>query len=339
MVKVALIGAGKMGLSHFAIISAHPEVEVVGVCDSAAFLTSVISKQLGVKTFSDYKKMFKEASPDAVIISTPNSTHFEIAKNALELGIHVFLEKPLCLNPAEGKKLFEIASSKNLVNQVGYHNRFIGTFQEMKRLVQTGAIGDLYHMEGKAYGQVVIRPTKSAKTWRSKKSEGGGCLHDYACHVVDLMNFISDVPSKVRSAQLQSIFSADIEDAVFAQFEYKNGTTGYLEANWSDQSVRKMSTTITAYGTKGKIVTDRQELRLYLSPGNTFEGFDDGWTSKYITELQAPVNFYMRGEEYSAQLDHFIDGILGRDTSVETNFQTATATDEVIEQIAKLGKG
>ena len=337
MVKVALIGAGKMGLSHFAIISAHPEVEVVGVCDSAAFLTSVITKQLGVKTFKDAKKMYKESKPDAVIISTPNSTHFDLAKAALEQGIHVFLEKPLCLDPSQGEALFDIASRNNLVNQVGYHNRFIGTFQETRRLVNAGCIGDVYHVEGKAYGQVVIRP-KSGKTWRSKKSEGGGCLHDYACHVVDLMNYVYKAPSKVRSAQLQSIFSADIEDAVFASFEYPEGVTGYLEANWSDQSVRKMSTTITVYGKKGKIVTDRQEMRVYLSPGNTFEELNDGWTSKYITELQKPVNFYVRGEEYSAQLDQFVDSILGRDAPVETSFGTATNTDRIIDSIAQLGK-
>ncbi|WP_317931354.1 Gfo/Idh/MocA family oxidoreductase [Halioxenophilus sp. WMMB6] len=338
MVKVALIGAGKMGLSHFAIISAHPEVEVVGVCDSAAFLTSAITNQLGVKTFKDAKKMYKESKPDAVIISTPNSTHFELAKEALEAGVHVFLEKPLCLDPQQGKILSEIAARNNLVNQVGYHNRFIGTFQETRRLVEAGCVGEVYHIEGKAYGQVVIRP-KTGKTWRSKKSEGGGCLHDYACHVVDLMNYIYKTPSKVRSAQLQSIFSADIEDAVFASFDYDAGVTGYLEANWSDQSYRKMSTTITVYGKKGKIVTDRQELRVYLSPGNTFEELQDGWTSKYITELQKPVNFYMRGEEYSAQLDQFIDGISGRSVAVETNFATATATDHIIESIALLGKG
>jgi len=337
MVKVALIGAGKMGLSHFAIISAHPEVEVVGVCDSAAFLTSVITKQLGVATFKDTKKMYKEVQPDAVIISTPNSTHFELAKEALERGIHVFLEKPLCLDPQQGQALYDIASRKGLTNQVGYHNRFIGTFQESRRLVQAGSIGEVYHIEGKAYGQVVIR-AKSGMTWRSKKSEGGGCLHDYACHVIDLMNFIYRPAEKVRSAQLQSIFSADIEDAVFASLEYPNGVTGFLETNWSDQSVRKMSTTVSVYGKKGKIIADRQEIRIYLNPGHSFQDLPEGWTIKYITELQKPVNFYVRGEEYSAQLDQFIDSIQGRAAEVESNFATATSTDRTIDSIASLGK-
>jgi scyllo-inositol 2-dehydrogenase (NADP+) len=336
MIKIALIGVGKMGLSHFALISAHPEVEVVAICDSATYLTSTITKTLKVPTYKDPKKMFKECQLDAVIISTPNSTHYELAKTALDLGISVFLEKPLCLDPKQSRELSEIATSKGLANQVGYHNRFVGTFQEMRRLVKAGAIGDIYHVEGKAFGQVVIRP-KTGMTWRSKKSEGGGCLHDYACHVIDLMNFVHEAPKKIRSAQLQSIFSSSIEDAVYATMDYPSGATGLLEANWSDQAYRKMSTTITAYGTKGKIVTDRQELRIFLTPGSTFEKLVDGWTTKYITELQKPVNFYMRGEEYSSQLDQFIDAIQGRTLNVESTFATAADTDLVIENIAKLG--
>src|SRR5947208_7871869 len=120
--------------------------------------------------------------------------------------MHVFSEKPLCLDQAESKQLADLARAKGRVNQVGYHNRFIGTFRETRRLVQSGAIGDVYHINGTAFGPVVIRP-KSGGTWRSRKSEGGGCLHDYASHVVDLMSFIVGPPEAVLSASLRSIFS------------------------------------------------------------------------------------------------------------------------------------
>jgi predicted dehydrogenase len=337
MIKVALIGLGKMGLSHCAILSAHQEVEVVAICDSASYLTSAMSKQMNAKTFKNYAKMIKEEELDAVIVSTPNSTHFEIAKMALANGLHVFLEKPLCLDPNQSVRLSELANEYHVVNQVGYHNRFLGTFQEMRKLIKNNAIGDLYHIEGTAYGQVVIRQ-KAGRTWRSKKSEGGGCLHDYACHVVDLMNFIYQPPIKVISSQLQSIFSIEIEDAVYAAFDYKSGATGILEANWSDQSYRKMSTTITAFGTAGKIVTDRQEIRVYLTPGNKYETYSEGWTSKYITDLQKPVNFYLRGEEYSAQLDQFVESIKGVSPGIESTFGSAAETDYIIDQIAVLGR-
>lgn len=336
MIRVAMIGIGKMGLSHFALLSAHPEVDVVAVCDSASYLTSTVSKQVGIKTFKDPVKLFRDTELDAVVISTPNSTHFEIAKLAMEKGINVFLEKPLCLAPEQSQALADLALEKGLANQVGYHNRFIGTFQETRRLVKAAAIGDVYHVEGTAYGQVVIRPKKGS-TWRSKKSEGGGCLHDYACHVVDLMNFVTEAPSSVRSAQLRPIYSEDIEDAVYASFEYASGATGHLEANWSDESYRKMSTTIKVCGTKGKIITDRQEIRVYLRPGEQFETYDDGWTTKYITELQKPVSFYLRGEEYSAQLDQFVARIQGKDTDIETSFQTAAETDRIVDLISQKG--
>jgi len=336
MLKIALIGVGKMGLSHLAILSAHPEVAVVAICDNATYLTSPLRKQMQLKTFKDHKKLFKECEFDAVVISTPNSTHYEIAQMALSKDINVFLEKPLCLDPSQSKKLAELAESRNLVNQVGYHNRFIGTFREMRRLIISGAIGEIYHLEGTAYGQVVIRK-KAGKTWRSKKSEGGGCLHDYACHVLDLMNFVFQCPSAVKSSQLQSIFSIGIEDAVYASFEYEAGATGFLEVNWSDQSYRKMSTTITVYGKAGKIIADRQEIRVYLAPGHACEFYGEGWTIKYITELQEPVNFYLRGEEYTAQLDHFINSIQGKSTEVVSTFDTASETDRLISKISQAG--
>jgi predicted dehydrogenase len=215
---------------------------------------------------------------------------------------------------------------------VGYHNRFIGTFQETRRLVKAGAIGEAYHVSGSAFGQVVIR-AKTGLTWRSKKAEGGGCLHDYASHVIDLMNFVMGPPEAVLGAHLRSIFSKDVEDAVYATFRYPGGASGQLETNWSDDTHRKMSTSLTVYGTKGKIVVDRQECRVYLR--EEFEGYPVGWTTRYITELQAPVAFYLRGEEYSAQLDAFIQAAEKGQADHENSFASAYQTDRVVDLIQK----
>lgn len=337
MIKMGLVGVGKMGISHLAILGAHPQVEVAAICDSAGYITSVLRKYSGVTTYKDFGKMLEECQLDGLFIATPTSSHFDLAKTALEKGLHLFVEKPLCLSAEQSEQLANLATEKHCVNQVGYHNRFIGTFREMRRLVQAGAIGDVYHVDGRAFGQVVIRP-KSGSTWRSKKTEGGGCLHDYACHVLDLMNFVAGPPDNVLSAQLQSIFSTDIEDAVFATFHYPSGATGYLETNWSDESYRKMSTTITVYGTRGKLIADRQELRVYLRDGAEFEQYPAGWTIRYITDLQAPVNYYLRGEEYSAQIDSFIEAIQAKNFRPENSFASAAETDRIIDRIARMGK-
>jgi len=338
MVRIGVIGAGKMGLSHCAVLGAHPRVEVAGVCDSAMYVTSALRRRTGFATYRDYGRMLEEERLDAVLVATPTATHFEAAAAALERGLHVFVEKPLCLDPEKSRQLAELAAGRKRANQVGYHNRFLGTFREVRRLVRAGALGEVYHVNGSAFGQVVIRP-KTGSTWRSKRSEGGGCLHDYASHVVDLMNFVMGAPEKVLAAQLRSVFSRDVEDAVYATFQYPGGASGQLETNWSDTSHRKMSTTLVVHGTEGKIVADRQECRVYLRSGARFEGYGEGWTVRYITDLQEPVWFYLRGEEYSAQLDAFVQAVERGDADHENNFASAARTDGVIDAIQRLAQG
>jgi scyllo-inositol 2-dehydrogenase (NADP+) len=334
MVRVALIGLGKMGLSHHAIVHAHPDVECVGVCDSTAYMLDILNKYTGVKTYSDYIKLLDEQKPEAVVIATPSKVHGQMVKAALDRNIHVFCEKPFCLDWEEGQKLAELAERKGLVNQVGYHYRFVAAFEEMKRLVNLDAIGQIHHIRAEAYGPVVLRPKGS--TWRTAKSEGGGCLYDYACHGIDLVNYILGRPDAVAGTVLNSIFSRDVEDEVYATFYYNDGKTGQISANWSDESYRKMSTKISIWGTKGKMVADRQEVQIYLREASDAAlGLTQGWNTRYTTDLTKETWYYLRGEEYSEQIDHFIQSIKTRSLNTRSTFRSATDTDFVVNLMLK----
>ena len=330
-IRVGIVGAGKMGLSHYAIANALPDVSVVAVCDTSRYVCSILRKYAGVETYSRYQELIDEAKVNCLIVATPTSTHFPLAKQALEKGLHLFVEKPLTLSPADSRALADLALERRRVNQVGFHNRFIGTFQEAQRLIRAGVLGAVSNIHGSAFGQVVIK--ESGSTWRSRKSEGGGCLHDYACHMVNLMDFLVGPPKRVSGARIQTIFSNDVEDAVSAVFDYGERMSGILETNWSDDTVRKMTTTVTVHGSRGKLVVDRQELKLYLRDGCAFESYAEGWTSRYITELQKPVQFYLRGEEYSAQLDAFFEAIRNEDLAHENSFASSYETDRVLDMI------
>ena len=330
MVKVGLIGAGKMGLSHLSILGAHPEVDVVGVCDTSKMVIDVLEKYGSFKGYADYKKMLQETSPDAVVVAVPTKFHATIVKDLLERGIHVFAEKPFCLNAAQGGELVALAKAKKLVNQVGYHNKFIGNFPELRRLVAGGYLGDIYHFQGESYGPVVTK--KKSDTWRSDPAEGGGCLMDYASHVIDLLNYIIAPITKVKGAILKSVYSAGVEDAVYALLEASNNISGVLSVNWSDETYRKMSTSITVIGTKGKVICDAAEIRIFFKEQND-SGYSKGWTTKYITDFAEPVDFYLRGEEYSAQLDYFIKAIEGKVPNNINTFESAWLTDKAIDLI------
>lgn len=329
--KAGIIGLGKMGISHAAIVSPHPNVELVAVCDTSSLVLDVFRKFSKVNAYTDYTKMIKNEQLDLVVIATPTRLHYPMVKLALEKGIHVFCEKPFCLNTEEGKELLNLANRKWLVNQVSYHNQFVGTFRELKRLLDSEVLGELVHFTGEAYGSVISNEKTS--TWRSDPEEGGGCLLDYASHVINLIQEIIGRPVSSGGTMLKQIYSKKVEDAVYTNLYLNNGLSGNLSVNWCDSTYRKMSTWVTVQGKKGKIICDATEIKIFLNEANPKENLDKGWTIKYLTELAIPVNFYLRGEEYSAQIDHFIDCIIKKKQSEINSFEQALYTDKVIELI------
>jgi predicted dehydrogenase len=334
LIRIALLGLGKMGLSHYAIVNAHPDVKLVAVCDTTEYLLDVLAKYSGVKTYSDYRKLLASEKLDAVLIATPSRFHAEMVRAALDANLHVFCEKPFCLDVAEGRALAELAKQKNRVNQVGYHYRFVEVFREMKRLLDLGVIGKLHHIRAEAYGPVVLRP--KGGTWRIRKSEGGGCLYDYASHAIDLANYLVGPPRAIGGTTLNRLYSADVEDEVYANFFYANGMTGQIAANWSDESFRKMSGKVTVWGTNGKIAADRQEIQIYIRDNSNLpKEFGKGWTVRYGTELAEPVWFYLRGEEYSAQIDHFVQAIKSGRVDTRSTFLSAVDTDLVMAKMVR----
>ncbi len=338
MVKVGLVGLGKMGLSHLAMVRAHPDVTVAGVVDSTGYILDVLGKYTGLQTFGDLQSMMDGIELDAVVIATPNRLHYDMVGTALRAGLNVFCEKPLCLTSAESSALAGLAAERGLVTQVGYHNRFVGAFAEVKRLLDLGAIGRVTHVLAEAYGPVVLAPKGS--TWRSRRSEGGGCLYDYAAHPVNLLTWYLGAPSAARGSVLGSVFSQETEDEVFSTLKFPGGATGQVSVNWSDESCRKMTTKMTLWGTEGRINVDRQECQVYLrETADIPDSYGPGWNVKYTTELTEPVWFYLRGEEYSAQLDHFVRRVAARDLYGTNTFESAAITDRALELISRDAAG
>ena len=336
MLHAGIIGLGKMGLSHAAILNPHPDVELVGVCDTSSIVLEAFKKFSTIRVYDDYKKMIDTEKPDLLIVASPTKYHYEMVSYALDRGIHTFCEKPFSLTTREGRDLVNKAADKGVVNQVGFHNHFIGTFRELKRLLKAGILGELVHFTGEAYGPVVVR--EKGETWRSDPKEGGGCLFDYASHVINLIQEIIGLPVTASGSQLKKIYSKKVEDAVYSILTLDSGVTGVLSVNWSDETYRKMSTSLMVMGKKGKIICDATELKIYLKEANERENLEKGWTIKYITDLAIPVNFYLRGEEYSAQIDHFIQCVLKNKQSEINSFAQALKTDETIDLIIEDSK-
>jgi scyllo-inositol 2-dehydrogenase (NADP+) len=332
MIRTAMVGLGKMGLSHLAILRAHPDLDLVAGCDTSTYLNDVLIKYASLKCYDDFETMLEQEPLEALVVATPSKLHAPIVERALRKGLHVFCEKPFVLNIEDGQRLVSLVEAQKLVNQVGYHYRFVGAFKEAARIAKSGALGTIHNLRVEAYGPVVLRPKGS--TWRSTKSEGGGALYDYACHAIDLTHFVVGVPASVGGVVRNQIFSRDVDDEVYCTFHYLDGASGQLCVNWSDESFRKMSVKISVWGTLGRLISDRQECQIYLrEPHAALPHAGIGWTTHYTTDLTEPVWFYLRGEEYSAQIDYFAQSIKQRRLDGENTFRSALDADRIVSMI------
>jgi predicted dehydrogenase len=156
-IKAGIVGLGKMGLSHAAIVNPHPDVDLVSICDTSSIVLEAFRKFSRVRAYDDFKKMIDTERPDCLIVASPTKFHYEMVNYAIERGIHTFCEKPFSLTLEEGRELVRKAKEKGIINQVGFHNHFIGTFMELKRLLKSGILGELVLFSGEAYGPVVLR--------------------------------------------------------------------------------------------------------------------------------------------------------------------------------------
>ncbi|WP_380784247.1 Gfo/Idh/MocA family protein [Sphingomonas sp. R86520] len=336
--NIAVVGLGKMGVSHLSIANATPGMKVVAICDTSAMIGGMIGKYTKLPFYPQYDDVLAVPDLDGVIIATPTRHHEAMIRRALAGKLHVFCEKPLTLSAATSTELAQIASEQNLAAQVGYHNRFVGTFAEVKRLLDLGTIGKIRHVHADAYGPVVLKP--AAKTWRSKPTEGGGCLYDYAAHPINLMNWYLGKPVFCTGAQLTKQWSEDVDDAIYSNLMFPGGVSGQVSVNWADETIRKMTTSLTLWGDGGKISVDRQEVRVYVGDkGKVSAGYRPKWTVRNITDLTPHPAFYLRGEEYSAQLEGFVSAMNDPATGYVNSFVSGAETDHTLGMIRSAADG
>lgn len=333
MLRAGFIGFGRMGITHYSILNTHPSVKIVSLCDPSDKIRSLSDKYLQTDIFSDYREMIDKTQLDLVVISTPTDSHSEIIKCALNKDLHIFSEKPFALTVTEGREILDQLHNKNLVNQIGYVNRFNEVFIEIKRILDAGLIGEIKNFRSEMYGATVLKDSKSS--WRGKRKSGGGCMFEFASHCIDLVVYLLGKPDIVTGSIMQRVYSSDAEDIVSSNFIYTNGCSGTIMVNWSDETFRKPTNIVTIFGTEGKIVADKHAYKIYLKKNNSHNRFQQGWNTRYITDFAESVRFYVRGNEFTRQLDYFVDCIEKRRMNNISSFAEAHKTDVVMEEIAR----
>src|ERR1700730_12618242 len=166
MLKVGIVGCGKVADEHASQIQRIKGCEIVGVCDREPLMARQLSERFSVKQqFSDLGTMLSHAQPDVVHVCSPPESHFAIAKKCLEAGCHLYVEKPfaLCLN--EARTMIALAMRKGLKITAGHDDQFRHVARRMRALVQDGFLGGgpvhmesyyCYEMGGSGYARALL---------------------------------------------------------------------------------------------------------------------------------------------------------------------------------------
>lgn len=332
-IKIGIIGMGRMGITHYSIINSHPDVVIVSVADTSKMTLDIIKKYIPcLQVFKDYKELIDKSKPDAVIVCTPPNMHYEVGLYAYQNNIHAFIEKPFTTEEIKARDLSEKFQSKGLVNQCGYVNRFNDVFKTVKKYIEQGLIGEIIRFKSEMFTCTVTKKEES-ESWRSFRENGGGAIFEIAAHAIDLVNYLIGVPDKITGTSLNQIYSKHVEDIVSSTFINKNGCSGTLYVNWCDTSYRKPANKIELFGTNGKILADQHGLKVFLNKDDEKTGYKKGWNTVYITDIFTPVQFYVRGNEFTRQLYYFADTILGKEKGDMCSFVAGYETQKIIQQL------
>ena len=332
-INLSFIGLGRMGLTHLSILNSNPKVNITSACDPSKVINVFFKKYFeNINLYSAFEEMIEKEKPDAVIISTPPNLHFSVVKKCIEKGIHCFVEKPFTLSYEESNKLDELAVNKNVINQVGYVNRFNDMFLKAKELIENKVIGDVIRFKSEMFSYTISKEDKG-EGWRGNLDTGGGCLNEMASHALDLVNYLVGVPVKVSGSVLNKVYSQNVEDIVSTTLQYNEDIAGTLYVNWCDPSFRKPANKIEIYGKEGKILVDQHDLKIFLKNPNTSFNYKKGWNTAYITDIFNNVPFYVRGNEFTSQLYHFIDCIENRELKNKCTFNDASETQRLLNLI------
>jgi predicted dehydrogenase len=318
MLKVAIVGCGKIADDHAAQIARIPGCEMVGVCDAEPLMARQLYERFRVnRYFGDIRELLDEARPDVVHVCTPPQSHFEIAKLCMEAGCHVYVEKPFALSEADARKLIGLAGERGLKITAGHDDQFRHVARRMRTLVQSGFLGSgpihmesyyCYELGGSAYSGALLRDRGH---WVRRLP--GKLLHNLISHgIARIAEFLTGDSLEVvtygfTSPALKRLGESEIIDELRVIICEQERTTAYF--TFSSQ-MRPALRQFRIYGDKNGLVLDQDQETLIRLRGKRFVSYAE----KFIP----PLSF---GRQYLENLATNVRSFLARDFHMKSGMK------------------
>lgn len=296
--RVGVIGAGYWGPNLVRNFASCPQTEICGVCDADPVrLQSVARRYSGLNAVTSIEELL-DLSLDAVAIATPVSTHFSIAKECLEAGVHVLIEKPLAASAAEALALIELATHQGRVLMVDHTYLFSNAVRHIEKVVASGELGELYYVDGIRINLGLFQHDINV-VW------------DLAPHDLSIMDYVIKKSPRSISSWGCSHTIDNHEDIAYVNLDYSDQFIANLHVNWlSPVKVRQ----IIFAGTRRSLIFNElnstEPIKIYDRGIEIGHGLDDRQKVMVNYRSGAISSPHIdQGEPLQAVVSHFADCI------------------------------
>ncbi len=307
ILKVAIIGCGKIADAHMAQLQRISGCEIVGACDREPLMAKQLSERFPIKRyFDDLQLMLAEARPDVVHITTPPQGHFEIAQLCLDHGCHVYVEKPFTLDAEDAQRLIDLAEAKGLKLTVGHNDQFSHVSRRMRALVSSGYLGGApVHVES-TYSYDLTDPSYARALLGDKnhwvRRLPGKLLHNIISHgIARIAEFITgDAPEVIAhgfvSPLFKSIGEMEIIDELRVIICDQERMTAYL--TFSTQ-MKPSIHELRIFGPRNGLLLDQDHEILLRLRGRAFKSFAEKFVPpvlfarQHLGNLKANVKLFL----------------------------------------------
>jgi len=356
--RVAIVGCGKVADAHAAQIRRIRGCELVGVCDREELMARQLAERFGAERyFTELEEMLTGSRPDVVHITTPPQSHFDLARQCLEHGCHVYVEKPFTVNAKEAEALISLAGETGRRLTVGHDGQFSPAAQKMRELVRAGYLGNsVLHMDsyyGYDLGDAAYAGAFLADTAHWVRRLPGGLLQNIISHgLARVAEFLQGDRPHVKahaftSRALAQRGARDVFDELRVMIVDERSTTAYFTFS---SGMRPVLNQFHVFGSRNGLVLDETQQTVVKLRGAAFKSYVERFVPPLIFARQHMANsahnirlflnntFHM--DEAKKNLFSAFYRSITEGEAVPISYReillTATLMDSIFEQIAEV---